>query len=125
MTYFGKDNYLYAFILELENFKILYDIDVDNYLEEYNFFKIIFLKNKINLILLSDIEFNTFYFIDFEENYAILKSLIIFKHTEYEATYHFSIKDIMAFTENKIIILSQKHHGRAITIYILNFFCFL
>ena len=44
-----------------------------------------------------------------------------FEHLENEAAYIYYI-DIMAFTENKIIILSQKFHGRAIIITILDFF---
>ena len=121
LTYLGKDNYLQLALYEIEDLNELYQFYINYYLEENNFFKLIFLKDQKGLILFSD-DFRYFFLIlDFQEDKIYVKRNDVLNHFKYESTYHFSM-DIMAFTETKIIILSQKFHGRSITIRILDFF---
>jgi len=39
LTYLGKGNYLILVVFEIENLEILYGVEINYYLKEYNFFK--------------------------------------------------------------------------------------
>ena len=121
LSFLGKDNYLYVALCEKEKLDLLNWINYEYYLEEDYFFKLIFLKDQKGLMSFSD-EYNyTILILDFQEDQIYLEQKHPINHLKYEATYHYSM-DIMAFTETKIIIFSQKFHGRTITIVILDFF---
>jgi hypothetical protein len=63
------------------------------------------------LIFFSDKNTYGVFIVDFQEDKYYIEQINYIDHLKYESTYHFSM-DIMAFTETKIIILSQKFHGR-------------
>ena len=121
LTYLKKDNYLYISVIELGNYEVIIPIYFKYYLEDDYFFKLIFLKDQKGLILFSDDNKYRFFIVDFKEDKLYNKKEYFIDHLKYEGTYHYSM-DIMAFSETKIIIISQKFHGLTIIVTILDFF---
>lgn len=115
ISYLTKDHYINIGIFENENLELLYSFNIQYYLEEDYFFKLIFLKDQKGLIFFSDDSGCGLSIMEFQKNSIEGEDFYYygFPIRKYEATYHYCM-DIMAFTETKIIILSQKFHGRAI-----------
>ena len=123
LTFLGKDNHLLIAVFEIENLEVLYRFHIDYYLEEDYFFKLIFLKDQKGLILFSDDNVYGFFIVDFQENKHYIEQEYFIDHLKYEGTYHYSMDIVtFTFTETKVIILSQKFHGRTINVRILDFF---
>ena len=121
ITFLGEEHYLKSLIYEEENFELIEAFKIECDLKDDSFFKHIFLKDEKSLVFLSLSELNCFVVIDIQNNEYDFITSYCYTHFEYEAIYHYSI-DAIALTENRVIALSQKFHGRQITITQIDFF---
>ena len=108
-----KDYYLLLLFFEMENSKIIvYTFNNIYFLEEYYFYKLNFLKDQKGLILYSYEYTYNLIIGDFLMDKGIISPKnFCFYHSVVEGTFYYSM-DIVAFTETKVIFLSQKFHGR-------------